>query len=245
MKIFSASFLGISSFLITIVNKRVLSIYKFPSFLVLCLGQMLAGIIILLTLRCLKVIKLERFSKNLVKSIMPIPLFYMGNMVFGLGGTQALNLPMFVASRRSVVLKTMILEFFLLGTRPAKNIQIVVFAMLFGAILAMSYDETFSLHGYLFVMAANTISALNGVYIKKKFSENKIDQYNLIFYSSLISFLPVFLVTIAMNQIEITTGFESWNDWIFCIEFAMSCVMGFVLMYSTNMCTNYNSENIF
>ena len=46
-KIFAAMFYGISSFLIMVVNKTVLTHYQFPSFQVLGLGQMVATVIIL------------------------------------------------------------------------------------------------------------------------------------------------------------------------------------------------------
>lgn len=241
MKLFSAFFYGFSSFLITVVNKSVLSIYKFPSVLVLCVGQMLAGMIILLFLDFLRIIQLQNCSMMLLKSIMPLPLFYIGNIVFGLGGTQALNLPMFVELRKTAILKTMILEYFLLGTRPALSIQIVVFGMLFGSLLAVIDDATFSFYGYVYVMIANLVNALNAVYIKKKFCENKIDQYDLIYFNSLVSILPILLIAIYMSQVEIMFDFQYWTDWKFCAEFTLSCVLGFVLIYSTNMCTNYNS----
>lgn len=48
-KVSSALFYGIASFLITVVNKTVLTSWKFPSFLVLSIGQMVAGIVILVS----------------------------------------------------------------------------------------------------------------------------------------------------------------------------------------------------
>lgn len=48
-KVGSALFYGIASFLITVVNKTVLTSWKFPSFLALSIGQMVAGIVILVS----------------------------------------------------------------------------------------------------------------------------------------------------------------------------------------------------
>lgn len=48
-KVSSALFYGIASFLITVVNKTVLTSWKFPSFLALSIGQMVAGIVILVS----------------------------------------------------------------------------------------------------------------------------------------------------------------------------------------------------
>lgn len=49
-KVGSALFYGIASFFITVVNKTVLTSWKFPSFLVLSIGQMVAGIVILVSI---------------------------------------------------------------------------------------------------------------------------------------------------------------------------------------------------
>ena len=42
---------------------------------------------------------------------------FSGNMIFGLGGTQALSLPMMTVLRRFSVLMTMVLEYYILSVR--------------------------------------------------------------------------------------------------------------------------------
>ena len=107
-KILSALFYGVSSFMIMVVNKTVLTKYQFPSFQVLGIGQMIATVIILNVGRLLKIIQFPDLTSDTFRKIWPLPLMYLGNMVFGLGGTQNLSLPMMTVLRRFSILMTMI-----------------------------------------------------------------------------------------------------------------------------------------
>lgn len=146
----SALFYGIASFMITVVNKTVLTTYKFPSFLVLSLGQMAASIIVLGLAKQLRIISFPDLARDTGRKIFPLPLVYLGNMMFGLGGTQALSLPMFAALRRFSILMTMLLELKILGIRPSNPVQLSVYSMIGGALLAASDDLSFNLSVSLF-----------------------------------------------------------------------------------------------
>lgn len=145
-KVASAVFYGLASFLITVVNKTVLTTYKFPSFLVLSLGQMAASILVLGLAKQLRIISFPDMDRDTGRKIFPLPLIYLGNMMFGLGGTQALSLPMFAALRRFSILMTMLLELRILGIRPSTPVQVSVYSMVGGAMLAASDDLSFNLH---------------------------------------------------------------------------------------------------
>lgn len=241
MKISSALFYGAASFMITVVNKTVLTSYRFPSFLVLSLGQLFASVIILFVGKSIKLVSFPDFSADIPKKIFPLPLIFLGNMMFGLGGTQALSLPMFAALRRFSILMTMFLEMKLLGLRPSVAVQISVYAMIAGALLAASDDLSFNLPGYVYVMITNTLTAANGVYVKKKLDTQDLGKYGLMFYNSLFMFLPCLIGTWAAGDLDDALEFNGWSDPFFLIQFLMSCVMGFVLNYSTILCTQWNS----
>lgn len=240
MKLSSAAFYGLASFMITVVNKTVLTSYGFPSFLVLSLGQLSASIILLYLAKQLKIVSYPDFSSDIVKQIFPLPLIYLGNMMFGLGGTQALSLPMFAALRRFSILMTMLLELRILGIRPSKSVQISVYGMVGGALIAASSDLSFNAHGYTYVMICNALTAANGVFVKKKLEAADLGKYGLMYYNSLFMLLPTLLVTWSIGDIDKAMEFPKW-DFIFTLQFGVSCVMGFVLNYSTILCTQYNS----
>lgn len=240
-KILSAVFYALSSFMITVVNKTVLTSYAFPSYQVLGLGQMLATIVVLWCGRRVRVVHFPPLESSVVLRIWPLPLIYLGNMATGLGGTKELSLPMFTALRRFSILMTMIGEQLVLGVRASWPVQASVFAMVFGALLAAADDVTFSPVGYTLVLLNDGFTAANGVYMKKKLDSQELGKYGLMFYNALFMFIPASLVAWALGDLERSVAYEHWNDTLFLIQFIMSCMMGFVLLYSVMLCTHYNS----
>lgn len=242
LKISSAVFYGLSSFLITVVNKRVLSApFKFPSFLVLSLGQLVATIVVLYGGKKLRVVTIPPYSHDLVKKIFPLPLIYLGNMMFGLGSTQALSLPMFSALRRFSVLMTMCLEIYILKVRPAKAVQLSIYSMVGGALIAASDDLSFNLEGYVFIMITNMFTALNYVFVKEKLSGSDLGTYGLMFYNSIVMLVPTVIVAWVLGDLKVAFDYSEWKNPLFVLEFIISCIMGFALNYSVVLCTQHNS----
>ena len=106
---------------------------------------MTATLLVLQVGKCLGIIQFPSLSKDVVRKIWPLPLFYIGNMLFGLGGTQELSLPMMTVLRRFSILMTMVGEFYILRVNPDIKVQLSVYLMIFGAIVAACNDLAFSL----------------------------------------------------------------------------------------------------
>jgi len=240
-KIGSAVFYGASSFMIMNVNKAVLTTHHFPSANVLALSQISSTVIILFVLKLFRVISYPDAKVDVLKKIFPLPMFYLGNLCFGLLGTQGLSLPMQTALRRFSILLTMVLEMVILKKRQESKIIICVLVMVFGSCVAASHDLAFSLIGYAFVMANNVCTASQGVYVKKKLQNNDLGKLGLLFYNSLICY-PVLLMIVSQNGDMVKVRqFQGWGNMIFTFEFLTSCVMGLVLNFSIFLCTQYNS----
>lgn len=240
-KIGSALFYGVTSFLITVVNKTVLTSWQFPSFLVISVGQLAAAVLVLYVGRELKIISFPNYSSDIPRKVMPLPFFHAGNMITGLGGTQAMPLPMFTAIRRFAILLTMLLEFKILGVKPSAAVQVSVWCMIGGAILAASDDLSFSIEGYSYVMLANFITAAYGVYVKQKLDTAEMGKYGIMYYNSLLMLVPAFILAVFTGDISDAYNFEHWRNPLFLAQFLSTCFMGFVLTYSTFLCTQYNS----
>ncbi|XP_077302041.1 UDP-sugar transporter UST74c fringe connection [Arctopsyche grandis] len=239
-KIFSAILYGAASFLITVVNKMVLTTHHFPSYQALGLGQMITTIIVLFLSRSFGIVKFPSFGRDTVRKIWPLPVIYLGNMITGLGGTKQLSLPMFTALRRFSILMTMIAERIVLNVRPSLAVKLNVAAMVVGALIAAADDVTYTLSGYVLVLSNDFFTATNGVYVKKKLDSRELGKYGLMYYNCLFMILPAVGIAYATGDLHASYAYEHWSDPVFLSQFLLSCVMGFVLSYGVMLCTLYN-----
>ncbi|XP_074034478.1 UDP-sugar transporter UST74c [Leptinotarsa decemlineata] len=240
-KILSALFYGVASFMITVVNKTILTTYGFPSFQVLGLGQMFATIVLLFIAKKIKLVNFPSLDLNTFGKIFPLPLIYIGNMFFGLGGTKELSLPMFTALRRFSILMTMVLELYVLGVKPSLSVQFSVYTMIVGAVVAAVNDLSFKVRGYIFIFLNNFFTATNGVYMKKKLDSKELGKYGLMYYNSLFMIVPATFFAFYSGDLEAAYQYQYWDNYLFLGQFLLSCVMGFILNYSVILCTLHNS----
>lgn len=240
LKLSSALFYGICSFLITVINKIVLTSYKFPSSNILGIGQMIAILIILKVASQFNVVTIRRVSMR-NKKLWTLAVIYLCNLMSGLGGTKHLPLPMFIALRRFSIAMTAIGEFYLLKVTQTLPIVFTIIAMIGGSFVAAASDLTFNAIGYLLVMTSNFFTAANVVYIKKAIDSRQINKHEILFYNALFTIIPLTIISYLSNNMKTLYDYQHWTDFGFIISFLTSCVMGYLLMFSTILCTQHNS----
>jgi solute carrier family 35 protein len=261
-KISSAALYAIMSILVVFVNKIILSTYNFPYFYFLAASQFVSTCIILFALKIFRYIEITPLSWSIFLEIFPISILFLGNVVFGLGGTMSLNLPMFTALRRFSILLTMLGEYFVLSKVPSNPVMISVALMIGGALIAAMNDLTFHLGGYIMVFLNNFLTAMNGVMMKKATVSRTCSNMGILFYNSLFSFIALLVAGIAYDYstyhsrgdhaVAVTTDstvsifmkvveFDGWHNSSFLLTFLLASVAGSGLNYSIFICTAYNS----
>ncbi|XP_056137091.1 UDP-N-acetylglucosamine/UDP-glucose/GDP-mannose transporter isoform X3 [Lampris incognitus] len=216
-KFLSALFYAGASLLITVVNKTVLTNFRFPSYLCLGIGQMIATIVILYAAKVNQIVQFQDFDKGILLKIFPLPLLYVGNHITGLASTKKLR-----------------------KTFPNRLIYSVV-AIVLGALVAASSDLAFDVESYTFILLNDAFTAANNVYTKKKVGPEGLGKYGVLFYNAVIIVIPTALASAFTGDLYKAAIFKDWMKVTFIICFFMSCIMGFVLMYSIVLCSHYNS----
>ncbi|XP_014791747.1 PREDICTED: UDP-N-acetylglucosamine/UDP-glucose/GDP-mannose transporter isoform X2 [Calidris pugnax] len=240
-RVLSALFYGTCSFLIVLVNKALLSAYSFPSPMFLGIGQMAATILILYVSKLNKIVHFPDFDKSIPVKLFPLPLIYVGNHLSGLSSTSKLSLPMFTVLRKFTIPLTLLLEIIILGKRYPLSIVVSVFAIILGAFIAAGSDLSFNLEGYTFVLLNDIFTAANGVYTKQKIDPKELGKYGVLFYNACFMVIPTVIISFSTGDFQQATHFQHWTNILFVCQFILSCLLGFLLMYSTVLCSHYNS----
>ena len=128
----------ISSIIIIISNKMVLTSFTFPSVMFLMWVQSLFTIIVFL----LK--KRPVFSSKNIKIMLLTCILNVSNVFFGLSGSGLLNVAMFSALRRFSIALTMFAQSYFFSKPLRRNVVFSVMVMIFGSIFAALDDLTFN-----------------------------------------------------------------------------------------------------
>src|SRR4051794_19732212 len=115
---------------------------------------MICSIFFLVLMKAIGLITYPKPTWNMSLKAAPLSIAFVGMVLTGLAALKYLNIPMFNTLRRATTLMTMIGESYLLNARNTRTVQITVYLMIAGAMIAGIYDFDYSGIGY-FLVALN------------------------------------------------------------------------------------------
>ncbi|GMT26443.1 hypothetical protein PFISCL1PPCAC_17740, partial [Pristionchus fissidentatus] len=121
---------------------------------------------------------------------------FLGTQGTLLGGTQAINLPMFAVRRRFSIAMTTGLEYVVQRVVASYAVRLSVFLLIAGSVVAAIYDLAFDLLGYSYILANDVANAANGVYMKKILVAKDLGKDGLLYYNRPFMFPPGLVLAI-------------------------------------------------
>jgi len=211
----------VSSFLIVMFNKIVLTIFEFNSvpFIMFCQSWFTIAVFI---------VRRDTIQKP-GGSIIKVCLLNTLNVFCGISAAGALNVAMFSALRRISIAMTLFGQWYILKKKPSRGVIFSVAMMIFGALVAVGDDLSFNLSGYFFIMLNNVFTASSQVETKRAMSNNWTIT-SILFWSACTS-LVVFGVQLVHFD---PNSFHAWDNGGFRVAFVCSMCLGFVINYGAS-----------
>jgi len=234
---------ALTSVLILLFNKVILTTYSFKYPFAMALSHMVVGLLLLHLLKSLKMINYSAFDPVLARKALPVSLCFIANVVLGMVALRGTNIPMFATLRRLTVMMVVLCEVLVLRKKQTGLTVLSVLVMVLGSFIGGWGDLQFDLFGYCMVLLNNLVTALNLVFIKKTLSDTKLaaDTFGVLYYNSLIS-IPFLLALSALSgELSALSVYPHWHNPSFQVSFLISALMSFLMNYSTYWCTEVNS----
>jgi solute carrier family 35 protein len=224
-------------------NKAVLSVYHFTESNLLLLLQMFVSMTVLLGVQKLGLIKLEPFTWERTKALLPVALLYNANVAFALASLNKVNVPMYNVLKRLTPALVLFYDTTFSGKTVSRKVIFSVALTLFGTLVAGYNDLAFDLVGYGMAMASSLLQASYLIVVQKTGAEKSISSNDLLMYNAVLSIPMLFLVVVLDG--ELTTGmtklYEGAAQWDFVMVMLCCLHLGMLLNLSIFMCTQNNS----
>lgn len=240
--------------LLILFNKAALSSYNFPCANVITLFQMISSCCFLYAMRYLKLISFTvgeflTVSDNTTRLVplktlrhtLPLAGAYLLYMLVIMESVRGVNVPMYTTLRRTTVVFTMVMEYFLAGQKYTSSIVGSVGLIVLGAFVAGARDFSFDGYGYTVVFIANITTAIYLATIARVGKSSGLNSFGLMWCNGVICG-PVLLVwTFIRGDLEMTINFPNLLSPGFLAVLLCSCILAFFLNYSIFLNTTLNS----
>ncbi|XP_062222764.1 UDP-N-acetylglucosamine transporter UGNT1-like isoform X1 [Phragmites australis] len=241
------------SVLLVMFNKAALSSYNFPCANVITLLQMVCSTCLLYVLRRLKIISFINSEPSVPSDSLffvpfrillrttPLSLAYLLYMLASMESVRGVNVPMYTTLRRTTVVFTMTMEYFLSKQKHTPPIIGSVALIIFGAFVAGARDLSFDARGYAIVFVANITTAVYLATINRIGKSSGLNSFGLMWCNGLVCGPSVLFLTYIQGDLKRAMEFPYLYSPGFQAVLLFSCILAFLLNYTIFWNTILNS----
>lgn len=243
--------------LLVLFNKAALSSYNFPCANVITLFQMITSTILLFAMRRWKIISfisgesrgsLDNYSSpsafvsiSTLLHTLPVSFAFLLYMLASMESVRGVNVPMYTTLRRTTVVFTMAVEYFLSRQRYSAPVFGSVGLIVFGAFVAGARDMSYDSYGYVIVLLANLATAIYLATIARVGKSSGLNSFGLMWCNGIVCAPILLLWTFLQGDLAKTMNFPDLYTPGFQAVMILSCILAFFLNYSIFLNTTLNS----
>lgn len=154
---------------------------------------------------------------------------------------RGVNVPMYTTLRRTTVVFTMIIEYFMVGQKYTSSVFGSVGLIVLGAFIAGARDLSYDSHGYAIVFLSNITTALYLATIARIGKSSGLNSFGLMWCNGIICGPALLLWTYFQGDLHMTWSFPYLLSPGFLVVLLFSCILAFFLNYSIFLNTTLNS----
>ena len=236
-------FYGTASLALGLVNKAVLSEYKFNCIFLLLSTQMLLQVVLCVVFRDYlgNPTGIPKYDRVTHYESLLVGFAYVANVAVGMLGLSLVNVPMFFCIRRLVSPTILLYEFMRFGKVADTSIQGAVGTIMVGTLIAGWDTLNSDLLGYTVTFINNLCTAASSVAQKTFSDRTKLGAQGTLYYTSLTALPLSLLMALAFGEFGTLANYEYLDNGGFWFGFMVALALGPILTYSSILCTTYNS----
>ncbi|KAK9803490.1 hypothetical protein WJX73_008278 [Symbiochloris irregularis] len=227
---------------ITLFNKAVFSVYRFPYPNLVTTLQILVSLLYMAIFSWTRVMHVEAISLQNAKQVFPLAFFWWLYVVSGVTALRYLTVPMYSVLRRATTFLVVGGEWLVFSKTPTPKGLASIGLMILGAILAGATDLSFSLPGYVYVSICAVSTAVYLILIRFIQERTRLNQNSLLFYNNAMA-LPLMAgyLCLATTELQDAADFPDLGSPPFLGFLLISASQAFLLNLCIFWCTTVNS----
>lgn len=237
---------GATAMAVALVYKGVLSVYAYQGKFTMLSMQLVLGLLFCMFakrfLSRVPGLEVPDFSMAVFrKSLLP-GCFFVANIVIGWYGLELVNVPLFLAIRRTTTAFTLLSDFIILGRLASLPVHAAVTLIVGGAVAASWQSLRTDALGLAFTLGNNVCTSVSMSLTKRFSDETHTHGFGIVFYNALVA-LPICLLgALIKGELSYTLhDFPFVTDVTFWTVLTGASFVGVFMNYIVFLCTTVTS----